>query len=327
MKRIFSLTRAAVAISLCGLVLPFSSALAQSYPNRSIVLVVPFAPGGGADAAARKIAEPLSKRLGQPIVIENRAGAGGITGAAHVARAEPDGYTLLWATPGQQLTLPHMTKMPYDALTAFEPVSQALYAAGILVVHKDVPVKNVAELIAYAKAKPGEISYASAGVGASSHLAGELFKSEAGIDIVHVPYKGTGPAVIDVAAGRVKMAIDSLSVYQPQLAAGTVRALGVASSERNPGMPELPPISDTLPGFEASPVNYFLAPAKTPKHIVNKLNTEINVVLQDPELKAWFIKSGGIVLKGGTPEQLGELIRSESAKWKKVIERSGAKAE
>ncbi len=325
MKKFWSV--ASVAMALCSALLPFSAAHSQTYPNRPIVLVVPFAPGGGADAAARKIAEPLSKRLGQPIVIENRAGAGGVTGASHVARSAPDGYTLLWTTPGQQMTLPHMTKMPYDALTAFAPVSQALYAAGILVVHRDLPVNSVAELIAYAKAHPGEISFASAGVGASSHLAGELFKSEAGIDIVHVPYKGTGPAVIDVASGRVKMAIDSLSVYQPQLAAGTVRALGVASVERNPGMPELPPIADTLAGFEAAPVNYFLAPANTPKPVIDKLNTEINAVLADPELQAWFIKSGGIVLKGGTPEQLDALIRDESAKWKKVIERSGAKAE
>lgn len=311
-----------------GLVLgALPGAHAQGYPSRPIVLVVPFAPGGGADASARKIAEPLSRRLGQPIVIDNRAGAGGVTGAAFVARAEPDGHTLLWATPGQQMTLPHMTKMPYDAMTAFAPVSETLYAAGILVVHRDLPVRNVAELIAYAKAHPGQLSFASAGVGASSHLAGELFKSEAGVDIVHVPYKGTGAAVVDVASGRVQMAIDSLSVYQPQIAAGTVRAIAVASLERNPGMPELPPIADTLPGFEASPVNYISAPARTPRAIVARLNTEINAVLADPELRAYFVKTGGIVLKGSTPEQLDALIRSESAKWKKVIDRSGAKAE
>ncbi|MBN9430320.1 MAG: tripartite tricarboxylate transporter substrate binding protein [Burkholderiales bacterium] len=302
-------------------------ASAQAYPTRPIRLVVPFAPGGGADISARKVAEALSRRLGQPVVVDNRAGAGGTVGAAFVAQAEPDGYTLLWATPGQQMTNPHLMKsMPYDPVNGFAAVAQTTLGGSVLVVHKDVPARTVAELIALAKAKPGSISFASAGVGASSHLAGELFKSEAGIDIVHVPYKGSGNAVIDVAGGRVQMAIDSLSVYQGQITNGSVRALAVSSAERNPALPDLPPIADTLPGFEGSPVNYITAPAKTPRPIIDRLNKEINALLADPDIKAHFQKSGTIA-RGSTPEQMEAIIRSESAKWKKVIEQSGAKAE
>lgn len=306
------------ALTLAG------GAIAQSYPDRPIKLVVPFAPGGGADITARKIAEPWGRRLGQPIVIDNRPGAGGTTAASYVAQAAPDGYTLLYATPGQQMTNPHMMKLPYDPLNDFAAVGQLLEGGSVLVVHKDVPAKSVAELIALAKANPGKISFGSAGIGASSHLAGELFKSEAKIDIVHVPYRGSGAAVIDVVAGRVPMAIDSISVYQPHIASGAVRALAVSSLHRNAAMPDVPPIADTLPGFEASPVNYIAAPARTPRPIINKLNKELNAVLATSELQAYF-KGNGTTVKGSTPEQMEALIRSESAKWKTVIEQSGAK--
>ena len=321
-----ALTRAALGLAAMAAV-PGMALAQQDYPNRPIRLVVPFAPGGGADLAARKIGEALAKRLGQPIVIDNRAGAGGMLGAQAVASAEPDGYTLLYATPGQQMTNPHLMKqMPYDPLTAFAPVSQLLLGGSVLVVHKDLPVRSVAELIALARAKPGALSCASAGVGASSHLACELFKHEAKLDIVHVPYKGSGAAVVDVVGGRVPMAIDSLSVYQPHIANGSVRALAVSSTVPNPAMPELPTIASTLPGFDASPVNYLTAPAKTPKAIIDRLNREVNAVLDDPAIKSYFAATG-VIVAGGTPDQMGELVRSESAKWKQVIELSGAKPE
>ena len=302
------------------------AASAQTYPDRPIRIVVPFAPGGGADFTARKLAEPLSARLGQNIVIDNKPGAGGTLGATLVANAKPDGYTLLYATPGQQMTNPHlMSSLPYDAEKAFTAVSQLVLGGSVLVVHKDLPVASVTELIALAKAKPGTISFASAGIGASSHLAGELFKSEAGIDIVHVPYKGSGAAVVDVIGGRVQMAIDSVSVYRSHIASGAVRALAVSSASPNPALPDLPTIAEVIPGFEASPVNYITAPAGTPRDIIEKLNKEINAVLAMPELQKSFTASGTLLV-GSTPGQMEALVKSESRKWKKVIDQSGARA-
>jgi tripartite-type tricarboxylate transporter receptor subunit TctC len=300
---------------------------AQSYPDKPIRLVVPFAPGGGADNNARRIAEPLGKRLGQSIIIDNKPGAGGTIGAGLVANADPDGYTLLYATPGQQMTNPHlMPKLPYDPDKDFAAVSQLVEGGSVLVVHKDVPATSVAELIELAKARPGTISFASAGIGASSHLAGELFKSEAGIDITHIPYKGSGAAVVDVVGGRVQMAIDTIAVYRPHIESGAVRALAVSTLEPNPTLPGIPPIADVLPGFEASAVNYIAAPAGTPRPIIDRLNREINAVLKLPEIEEYF-RASGSQLKGSTPEEMEARIKSESAKWKKVIDQSGARVQ
>lgn len=299
-------------------------ALAQDYPNKPIRLVVPFAPGGGADNTARIISDPLSKRLGQPVIIEYKPGAGGVIGAAFVASSPKDGYTLLYATPGQQMTAPYlMDKMPYDAATAFSSVIELIEGSNVLVVNKDLPVNSVQELIAYAKANPNKVNFASSGIGSSSHLAGELFKSMAGINIEHVPYKGSGAAVTEVVGGSVQMSIDSLSVYQAHIKAGNVKALGVSTLTRNPAMPELPPIADTLKGYSASPINYITVPAGTPPAIIAKLNKELNEVLKMPDVRQRLIATG-LDVKGGTPEQMDAIVRSESAKWKKVIEQSKA---
>lgn len=302
----------------------YSAAGAPAYPTRPITLVVPFAPGGGADHIARRIAAPLSARLGQPIVIDNRPGGGGTLGAAAVAKAKPDGYTLLYATPGQQMTLPHlMDKLPYDPEHDFAAISPLLRGVSVLVVHKDVPANSVQELIDLAKARPGELSFASAGIGASSHLAGALFQHMAGLDIVHVPYRGSGAAVTDVASGRVEMAIDTISVYQPHITSGSVKPLGVSSLKATPVLPGVPPMADDLEGFDASPVNYITAPAGTPPDIIARLNREINEVLEMPEIIDFF-QQVGADSQGGTPEDLEALIRSESEKWKTVIQASGA---
>ena len=298
----------------------------QPYPTKPIRLILPFSAGGGADNNARIIAEPLAQRLGQPIIIDYKPGAGGTLGANIVANAAPDGYTLLYATPGQQMTNPHlMEKMPYDALKSFASVSQVIEGSNVLVVNKNLPVNSVAELIALAKAKPGTINFASSGIGSSSHLAGELFKSMAGIDIVHVPYKGSGAAITEVLGGSIQMTIDTVSVYLPQIKANNVKALAISTLERNPILPQLPPIADTLPGFAAFPVNYITAPAGTPRPIIERLNREINIVLKMPTVREQFAQNGATE-KGSTPEDMDALIRSESAKWKKIIDQSRATA-
>ena len=300
---------------------------AQDYPNRPLRLVVPFAPGGGADIVARAIAGPLGKRLGQTIIVDNKPGGGATLGANFVAKAPADGYTLLYTTPGPQMTNPYlMARLPYDPVNDLTPVSQLAILPSVLVVHKDVPARSLKELIDYARKNPAKINFASAGIGASSHLAGELFKQSAGVYMVHIPYRGTGPATADLLAGQVQMAIDSIVVYKPHIDAGSVRALGVSSLQRSPQLPDIPVIADVLKGFEGSPVNYLSVRAGTPQAIIDRLNREVNAVLESPELKDQLTKSG-VIPKGSTPAEMAALIRSEAEKWRKVIAYSGAKME
>ena len=248
-------------------------------------------------------------------------------GADVVAKAQPDGYTLLYGTPGPQIINPYlMSKLPYDPGKDFAAITRIGVIPSVLVVPASVPAKSVKELIALAKAQPGKINFASAGIGASSHLAGELFKTMAGIDIVHVPYKGTGPALQDLLAGNVQMAIDSLSVYLPHIKSRALRVLAVSTAARSPLLPEVPPIGDTLRGFDASPMNYIAARAGTPLTIIARLNKEINAVLKLPDVRERLLGLG-INPAGSTPAELDAEIRREQAKWKKVIEASGAKAE
>jgi len=293
----------------------------QTWPSSPIRLVVPFAPGGGADLMARILADPLSKRLGQPIVIENKPGAGATLGADFVAKAQPDGYTLLWTTPGPQITNPYlMPKLPYDPFKDFTAIATAVTAVNVLVVTPSLPVKSVSELIAYAKANPGKLNFSSSGIGASSHLSGELFKMMAGIDIVHVAYRGSGPALQDLLAGNVQMSIDTVAVLLPHIQAGTLRALGVATIERNPSLPDLPPIADTLPGFDGSSINYINGPAGMPQPVVERLNREINAVLSDPDVRK-RMEVAGFTPIVESQTALVTRITQEQDKWKKVIER------
>ena len=298
-----------------------TGAQAQSWPSNPIRLVVPFAPGGGADLMARILADPLSKRLGQPIVIENKPGGGATLGADLVAKAAPDGYTLLWTTPGPQITNPYlMPKLPYDPFKDFTAIATAVTAVNVLVVTPSLPVTSVPELIAYAKANPGKLNFSSAGVGASSHLSGELFKMMAGIDIVHVAYRGSGPSLQDLLAGNVQMAIDTVAVLLPHIQAGSLRALGVATVERNPTLPDLPAIADTLPGFDGSSINYINGPAGMPQPIVERLNREINAVLSDPAVQKRMEVAGFTPIVESQPA-LVKRIAQEQDKWKTVIER------
>jgi tripartite-type tricarboxylate transporter receptor subunit TctC len=269
----------------------------------------------------------MAQLLGQPLVIENKPGGGGTLAADYVAKSTPDGYTLLYTTPGPQMTNPYlMEKLPYNPVTDLTPISQVVFGASVLVINKNLPVNSIKELIAFAKSNPGKISFASSGIGSSSHLAGELFKSRAGVEIFHVPYRGTGLALQDIIGGNVSMAIDSLGAYRSSIDAGSLRVLGVATSKRLGVLPGVPTIAEELPGFEGSPVTYISVRAGTPKAIIDRLNKEVNQTLKIPEVRTQLM-SLGLIPQGNTSEEMLQLIRSESLKWQHVIERSGAKAE
>jgi tripartite-type tricarboxylate transporter receptor subunit TctC len=314
---------AAMLIAGASLVLATAASRAQSWPTQQIRLIVPFAAGGGSDILARLIAEPLTRSLGQTVLVENKPGAGATIGADLVAKSPPDGYTWLFTTAGPQITNPYlMAKLPYDPFKDFAPVAMLAKSVNVLVVHPDIPARDVRELIAYAKANPGKLNFSSSGVGASSHLAGELFKQVAGVQIVHVPYRGTGPSTTDLISGAVQMAIDSASTLLPHIRAGRLRALGFATLERQPAMPELPPIADTLPGFDGSSINYISVPAGTPQPIIERLNREINLVLKDPGISKRMTEQA-IMPIIETQAELATRIAEEQKKWKKVIEGMG----
>ncbi|MGX9934330.1 Bug family tripartite tricarboxylate transporter substrate binding protein [Advenella kashmirensis] len=290
------------------------------FPNKAIRLVVPFAPGGGADIGARRFAKAMSELVGQSVVVENIPGAGGTLGAARVAHSVPDGYTLLYTTPGQQMTAPYLIdNLPYDALKDLRAVSKLTAGVNVLVVARDFPAISVQQLIDYAKKNPAKVNFASSGIGSTSHLAGELFKKMAGINITHVPYRGSSVAAADIVGGRVQMTIDTLSVYLPYIRSGKVRALGVSTLQPAPIEPGIRPIADVLHGFEASPVNYITAPGATPDTVIEKLNTLINKVASDKTLQATFASTGSM-LGGSTAEQMQALVRSEQKRWKAVID-------
>lgn len=291
-----------------------------TFPNKAIHLVVPFAPGGGADTGARRFAKAMSALVGQSVIVENVPGAGGTLGAARVAHAAPDGYTLLYTTPGQQMTAPYLIdNLPYDAFKDLRAVSKLTAGVNVLVVTRDFPAISTQQLIDYAKKNPTKVNFASSGIGSTSHLAGELFKKMAGINITHVPYRGSSVAAADIVGGRVQMTIDTLSVYLPHIRSGKVRALGVSTLQPAAIEPGIRPIADVLNGFEASPVNYITAPGATPDAIIEKLNTLINKVASDKTLQETFASTGSM-LGGSTPEQMEALVRSEQKRWKAVID-------
>jgi len=318
---------ARLAAALCaGLVVLFAAPAAADYPDRPIRLVVPFPAGGGADALARTIMPRVAQELGASIVIDNRPGAGGNVGAEFVAHAAPDGYTLLYGTNGTHaINRALYAKQGFDPVRDFAPVSRMTQIAALLVVNPFVPAKNVAELIDYARANPGKVFFASAGNGTTSHLAGELFKTAASIDIVHVPYRGGGLAAADVAGGQVQMMIDVMPNVLPLATGGKLRALGVSTAARVPAAPEIPTIAESgLPGFEVSAWDGIFAPAGTPPAVIERLNAAIRAALADPKVREALVARGAQPVTS-TPDELARHVVAESEKWARVVRQSGAK--
>ena len=295
-------------------------AKAQAWPGRPITLIAPYPPGGGVDTVARLIAERLATRLGQPVNVDNKPGAGATLGATALARSAPDGYTLMLGSIVDYAIAPHVHKgLPFDQQRDFIPVVDAGFGTVALFVNADLPARNVAELVALAKAKPGELSYGSTGVGGLQHLNAEMFKQMTGIDLVHVPYKGTSQLLPDLISGRIPLAIDSIPAHLPHVKAGKTRALAVGSRTRSSVLPDVPTMAEAgLPGYETA-TNYTLfVPAKTPAAIVARLNRDTNAVLQLPEVVE-KLNSLGIVVTGGTTEAAVARTATETAKWDGVI--------
>jgi tripartite-type tricarboxylate transporter receptor subunit TctC len=303
-----------------------AAAQAQAYPERPVRLIVGFPPGGAADILGRLAAQQLSARLGQQVVVDNRGGAGGLIATEIAAKANPDGYTLLFTSIPHVIN-PHLyRKVGYDALKDFVPVIQFVSVPLMMAAGPALPAKDVKELIALAKAKPGEINYGSGGSGSSSHLAMELLKSMAGIDLVHVPYKGVGPMITDMLGGQIALTIASAVPLSPQVRAGKLRGLAVTAPKRSPAFPDLPAIAETVPGYEV--VNWFgiLAPRGAPQHMVTRVNADLNSALQSPELVKLLAAQTAEVV-GGSPDAFAKVIRADFAKWAKVVKESGAKVD
>lgn len=303
-------------------------AFAQDYPARPIRIIVPYPSGGTADLLGRGIGQKLGESLGQQAVIENRPGAGGNIGADLVAKSKPDGYTLLMGTIATHAINPNLyPDMPYDPQRDFAPIALIATMPNLLVVHPSVPATNVKELISLAKARPGQLAFASAGSGTTQHLSGELFKKMAGVDLLHIPYKGNAPAVIDLVGGQVQLMFDNIPISLQQVRAGKLRALAVTGPKRTPVLPDLPTIAEAaLPGYAVTSWFALFAPAGTPAPIIARLNREIGKALANDTLRRQLADQG-IDPAAGTPGQLAAHVRTELAKWKKIVAESGARVE
>ncbi|MFN7275956.1 MAG: Bug family tripartite tricarboxylate transporter substrate binding protein [bacterium] len=302
---------------------PWLPANAQTYPTRPVRLVIPFGTGGSADISGRLTAQKLSEALGQTFVVDNRGGAGGILGTEVVARAAPDGYTLLLGSFGTHTANPSLyKKLPYDPIADFAPVSLIATVPNVLVLNPSVPARSVPELVALAKATPKGLIYASSGGGTGTHLAAELFKSIAGIEMVHVPYKAAANAISDVISGQVQLMFSTLPSVLPQVKAGKLRALGITTSQRSEAAPDIPPIAELLKGYEVGTWFGILAPRKTPRAVVNTLAREIRRMTEMPDVRARLHGLGAEPV-GNTPEVFEAYIRAELPKWAKVIAAAG----
>ena len=301
---------------------------AQGYPARTVRLIAPFAPGGGTDLMARLLAQKLTPLLGQQVIVDNRAGAGGRIGAELVAKSPPDGYTLLLAGSSVMATAPALySKLPFEMPRDFSPISLIAYTAYVLVAHPSVPAKSVKELIALAKLRPGRLTYASSGPGGPAHLSGELFSSMAGVKMIHVPFKGSSPGTLSVMAGETDLMFSNTLPALPSVKSGRLRALGITALRRSAIMPDVPTVAESgLPGFDVQQVYGLLAPAGTPRDVVRRLNQEIAKVMQAEDIRSRLLADGSEVLVS-TPEELERVILAEIGKWTKVIRQAGIKEE
>jgi len=319
MKRAMKgLALACFAAAICG------DAVAQEFPKRAVTIVVPFAAGGGGDILARMAVQRLEPKWGVPVVVENKPGAGGNIGAAAVARAAPDGYTLLLAgSPQFAVNVTLFKTLPYDPIKDFAPLALAAATPFVLVVNPNVPAKSVAEFVAYAKGQPQPLNYATAGFGVPHHLYMELLKSKTGINLTPVPYRGSAPALSDVVAGHIPAMFVDLGPGLGQMQGGGVRPLGGSMARKLEALPDVPTINDTVPGFDVASWQMYAAPAGTPKEIISKLNADLRSVLELPQMKEQVSKSGMLPLEAGSVEELQVFMKSEIARWGEVVRKAG----
>ncbi|TMG80813.1 MAG: tripartite tricarboxylate transporter substrate binding protein [Betaproteobacteria bacterium] len=312
---------AVLLLAACGLL------QAQPYPSKPFKIVVPFPAGGIADLYARLIGARLSDRWAQPVLVENRTGAGGNIGADAVAKSAPDGYSLVMGSFGTHaVNVSLFATMPYDPVRDFAPIALVLEAEGLLVVHPSVPAQSVPDLIAYGRAHPGQLTFASAGMGTASHLAGELFKTMARLEMTHVPYKGNVPAITDLVAGQTSLLFGTMPTVLPHAKAGKLRAIATIGALRSAAAPDLPTVAETIRGFEVNNWIGLLAPADTPADIVRRWNAEVNAIMQSADIKQRLLTEGARFAPN-TPEQFAAFIKSEIAKWAPVVKASGARAD
>ena len=323
-----SMNRRMMVVFALALACVPAGALAQTWPSKPIKYVVPFAPGGTTDILARTVGDKLSIALGQPVVVENKPGAGGGVGADFTAKAAPDGYTIMGGTISTHaINASLYSNLPYDPIKDFAAITMIARVPNLLVINPAIPAKNVSELIALMKANPGKYTFASSGNGTSQHLSGELFKSTAGVDMQHIPYKGSPPALQDVVGGQVSMTFDNITTAWPLAKAGKLRALAVTTAKRSSVAPEVPTLAESgLPGFEIGSWQGVFAPAGTPPEIVKRLNAEIVKILNMPEVREKLIALGAEPV-GDTPEQFSAYVKSEVVKWSDIVKKSGAKVD
>ena len=303
------------------------AAAAQPFPSKPVKIIVPSAPGDGSDILARAIAQKLTERWGQTVIVENRPGAGGVIGTEAAAKSPADGYTVIMGNAGSHaINQALYAKLPYDVVRDFAPITLVASAPNVFVVNPSVPANTVAEFLALAKKEPGKYAFASGGNGSSAHLNGEMLKAFAGVELTHVPYKGASPAITDVIAGQVQLMIGNLPPILPHIKSGKLRALGVTTATRFASTPDLPPIAETVPGYESLAWFGLFAPAATPKELVNKWHADVVAVLALPDIRDRVVQLGFQAV-GNTPEAYAVLIRNDIAKWQRVVKVSGAKAD
>jgi tripartite-type tricarboxylate transporter receptor subunit TctC len=311
------------AIALLPLFAFTGTATAADYPARPVKWIVPYPPGGTTDVLARIMAQWLSEKLGQQVLVENKPGGGNNIGTEAVVNAAPDGYTMLLVNPANGINASLYKKLPFNFIRDITPVAGIVRTPNVMVVTNSLPVKTVAELIAYCKANPSKVNMASSGSGTSTHLSGELFKTMTGCNMLHIPYKGAGPVLTDLIGGQVQVFFDNLPSSAPHIKAGSIRALGVTSAAREPSMPELPTVGESVAGYEATAWFGIGMPKGAPREAVERINAEVNRALADPKMRERLAALGGLSM-AGTPEDFGKVIASETAKWARVVAASGA---